>query len=71
MRLFQKLNDWYEGFKEPKRFLVFMGMMLLWLVPFYVGVLVGIKTLTIVGCLGLGFMCWWAIYRVNLFNKKD
>ena len=67
--MFNKFHTWYDTVKEPWRFLVFFGPLMVWLVPLYTGILAGIPILTLIGTIGMILMVALALSRVTYLKR--
>lgn len=67
--MFDKFHAWYDTVKEPWRFLVFFGPLMVWLVPLYTGILAGIPILTLIGTIGMVLMVALALSRVTYLKR--
>ncbi len=68
MNPIRRFNVWFDSIREPKRFLVFLGLTLCWYAPLSIGDMYEIKELSIVGIVGLVAMVIVALDRTCLFN---
>lgn len=66
--MFDKLNKWYDGLREPYRFALFMSCMLVAITYFYVGIY-GHKNM-LIHSIGMIIMVSWGLSRAGLFHKK-
>lgn len=56
-------NRWYDGQQEPKRFLLFITVMTLAILPLQLGITFGSPIMALLGGLLFGVMCFIATIR--------
>lgn len=64
MNPFKRFNIWYDKLREPKRFLLFLGSLLLWYVPLIIAERTGSLFFLAIGSIGLTLMMCCAITRI-------
>ena len=68
--MFGKFNAWYDTVQEPKRFFIFLFMILTSVVPIHAGVLLAIPLLTIFGLVVLLCLIGLAATRVKYLSVR-
>lgn len=66
----QQFNSWYENQKEPRRFLMFITLMILAIFPLQLGVTFGHPIMALLGLVMFMFMTGVALIRVFGFGGK-